>query len=115
MRLFERDKTIERENIGRELVRIEERRAAVQKEYDEAVKKLWDEYELTRSEAQAQSQPAENPIQSQRRLNELKAKIKALGSVNVGAIEQYKEVSERYEFMSKQLAFRCRTIMRKAA
>lgn len=104
MRLFERDKTIERENIGRELVRIEERRAAVQKEYDEAVKKLWDEYELTRSEAQAQSQPAENPIQSQRRLNELKAKIKALGSVNVGAIEQYKEVSERYEFMSKQLS-----------
>lgn len=103
MRLFERDKTTERENIGRELVRIEERRAAVQKEYDEAVKKLWDEYELTRSEAQAQSQPAENPIQSQRRLNELKAKIKALGSVNVAAIEQYKEVSERYEFMSKQL------------
>ncbi len=41
--------------------------------------------------------------QAQRRLNELKQKIRSLGNVNVSAIEEYKEVSERYEFMSAQV------------
>lgn len=38
------------------------------------------------------------------RLNSVKQKIRSLGNVNVAAIEEYKEVSERYEFMSGQLA-----------
>ena len=41
---------------------------------------------------------------AQRTLQEIKNKIRALGSVNVGAVEEYKEVSERYEYMSGQLA-----------
>ena len=41
--------------------------------------------------------------QAHRSLQEIKSKIRALGNVNVGAIEEYKEVSERYEFMSAQL------------
>lgn len=45
----------------------------------------------------------ENIITAQRDLNEVKSKIRALGSVNVGAIEEYKEVSERYEFLNRQI------------
>ena len=76
----------------------------LQKEYDNIIAKLWDEYELTRSEACKQCTKVEDISKSQKELQEIKNKIKALGNVNVGAIEEYKEVNERYEFMSEQVA-----------
>ena len=65
--------------------------------------KLFDEYQLTRREAEAVAEKPEEPRVAQRTLNEIKGKIRALGSVNVGAIEEYKEVKERHEFMSEQV------------
>ena len=103
LRKAERDKTAERENIGRDLSRLEERKVNLQKEYDEIIARLWEEYELTRREAEEVGQKIEQLTAAQRRLSELKNKIRALGSVNVGAIEEYKEVSERYEFMRTQV------------
>lgn len=103
LRKTEREKTTERENISGELVRLEERRAGLQKQYDEIVAKLWEEYELTKKEAESIAVPIEEQGKAQRRLSELKQKIKALGSVNVSAIEEYKEVSERYKFMKLQI------------
>ena len=55
------------------------------------------------SEAMKIAQPVENLLMVQRDLNEIKQKIRNLGSVNVAAIEEYKEVSERYTFMKEQL------------
>ena len=104
LRTQEREKSVERENLGRELARLEERKANLQKEYDGIITKLWEEYELTRREAQALDIQMEDAGKAQRRLNELKSKIKALGTVNVAAIEEYKEVSERYEFLTSQIA-----------
>ncbi len=95
---------MERENLGKELARLEERKANLQKEYDSIITKLWEEYELTRREAQALDIQMEDAGKAQRRLNELKSKIKALGTVNVAAIEEYQEVSERYEFLTSQIA-----------
>ena len=83
---------------------MEERKANLQKEYDSIITKLWEEYELTRREAQALDIQMEDAGKAQRRLNELKSKIKALGTVNVAAIEEYQEVSERYEFLTSQIA-----------
>jgi len=103
LRRAEREKSSERENIVREAVRLEERKVSVQKQYDDIVKKLWDEYELTRSEAENQAADIENINAAQRRVAELKNKIRALGNVNIGAIEEYAEVSERFEFMSVQV------------
>ena len=102
LRQEEREKTSSREGVSAELVRLEERRDNLQKQYDEIVSKLWEEYELTRREAEKLAVPVDEPGKAQRRLTELKQKIRALGSVNVSAIEEYKEVSERYEFLSKQ-------------
>ena len=99
----ERSKSADRENLGGELARLEERREAKLKEYDDTVNKLYDEYELTRREAEQLGIVIEDIKQAGRRLAELKNSIRALGSVNVGAIEEYKEVSERYEFMSGQI------------
>lgn len=75
----------------------------IQKQYDDIISKLWEEYELTRREAEDCAVEIDDSKQAQRRLNELKQKIRSLGNVNVSAIEEYKEVSERYEFMSAQV------------
>ena len=103
IRSAERTKTSERENSGRELARLEERKINLQKDYDNIISKLWEEYELTRREAEKVAVEIEEPAKAQKRLTSLKQSIKALGNVNVSAIEEYKEVSERYEFMSVQV------------
>ncbi len=104
IRSLERDKTSERELSGRELARLEERKINIEKEYNNIISKLWEEYELTRREAEKTAIKIEEPAKAQKRLTELKQGIKSLGNVNVSAIEEYKEVSERYEFMSVQVA-----------
>ncbi len=103
LRQLEKDKMTERELASSELARLQERKLNMQNKYDSIISKLWDEYELTRLEAEAHATELEDIPAAQRRLNELKQKIKGLGTVNVGAIEEYKEVSERYEFMSSQV------------
>lgn len=103
LRAKEREKSSEKETISHDLARLEERKANLQKEYDEIISRLWEEYELTRREAEEVGAKIENPVQAQKRLNELKNKIKELGSVNVAAVEEYKEVAERFEFMNRQV------------
>lgn len=104
LRQAERDKNSERELASNEYSRLEERKVNLQKQFDDIITKLWDEYELTRSEAQEQAVEIEDLSVAKSRLAELKQKIKSLGNVNVSAIEEYKEVSERYEFMKAQVA-----------
>ena len=103
LRKLEKEKNQEKELSCRELARLEERKINLQKQYDDIIAKLWEEYELTRREALEVAVPIESITEGKRRLNELKNKIKSLGSVNVSAIEEYKEVSERFEFMSEQV------------
>ncbi|MGN0443220.1 MAG: chromosome segregation protein SMC [Acutalibacteraceae bacterium] len=103
LRVLERNKSVEREKISGELARLEERKISKLKEYDDTINKLYDEYQLTKREATELGIVIEEPAKAQRRLNELKNQIRSLGSVNVGAIEEYKEVGQRYEFMSSQV------------
>lgn len=103
LRRRSRDKAEEREHAGREVARFEEKAAALEKESDDVVRRLYEEYELTRMEAEAVAKPIEDAAKAGRRLAELKNRIRALGSVNVDAIEEYKEVSERYEFLGAQV------------
>lgn len=103
LRILERTKSTEREKISGELARLEEQKASMLRENDETIAKLYDEYQLTRHEAERQYEPVEDASKAQRRLGEIKSSIRALGSVNVAAIEEYKEVSERYEFMNTQI------------
>ena len=103
LRSGERDQTAAREKIGGELARLTERKEVMLKEYDDVIKQLYDEYQLTRSEAEKIGIRIEKPSDAKKTLAEIKSKIRGLGSVNVSAIEEYKEVSERYEFMSSQI------------
>ncbi len=104
LRSLEKEKSAERERISGELARLEERKASMLNEYEEYNSKLYDEYQLTRREAIALQIVIENIGDARTRLSALKNEIRGLGSVNVSAIDEYKEVSERYEFMSGQIA-----------
>ena len=103
LRILEREKTEEREKLSGERARLTERRDTMQKEFDDISNKLFDEYELTRREAEELNIVIEDVPEAKKRLNELKGKIRGLGNVNVAAIEEYKEVSERYSFMFTQV------------
>jgi chromosome segregation protein len=103
LRLKQREVSDRREKAGHELARLEERRDNLQKEYDSIISRLWEEYELTRREAEEVGTKIEDPPKAQRRLAELKNKIRALGPVNPGSVEEYKEVKERYDFLKTQI------------
>ena len=103
LRTFEKTKNDEKSRLNSELVRLDERKIAMRKEYEDLKTKLYDEYELTTRQAQEIAVEIEDVQAANRRLYELKSAIKSLGNVNVGAIEEYKEVSERYEFLKEQV------------
>ncbi len=103
LRNREKELAAGREKVSRELARLDERRFSLQADLDSIVAKLWDEYELTRREAAALAKPLQSIDKANRRLSELRGKIKALGTVNVAAIEEYKQVSERFEFLTAQI------------
>lgn len=92
-----------KEKLSAEVTRLTERENGLTAEQDAIVARLLEVYEMTRSEAQAAAQPVEDMNAAKKRLSELKQKIRALGSVNVDAIEEYREVSERYKFLSGQM------------
>lgn len=103
LRRQSREKNEERERAGQEVARLEEKYAAAERETEDIARRLYEEYELTRAQAEEIARPIDDLAAATRRLNELKNKIRRLGSVNVDAIDEYKEVSERYEFLSAQV------------
>ena len=98
-----RNVTDQREKMSQEMARLTERKAAAETDYDQTVAKLWEEYQLTPHDAEGQCVPFESAADLRREVQELRGKIRALGNVNVGAIEEYAEVSERYEFLRSQV------------
>ena len=93
-----------KEKLSRDITMLEERREARRRDNDFIRNQLHDVYELTLTEALELAEKIEDMTAAQQQLNLVKKKIRDLGSVNVDAIEEYREVSERYEFMSGQIA-----------
>ncbi len=89
-------------DLERSSAQLEQKKLAADMEEKQLVDKLWDSYELSRSEAETVRQTVESPAQTARRVAELRRSMSALGTPNLGAIEEYKRVSERYEFLSGQ-------------
>ena len=97
------DAITKREAAASELVRLQEKSEAMQEQQNGISTKMWEEYELTRSEAAETVIPLEDVPAAQKRLTELRGRIRGLGAVNVAAIEEYEEVSGRYRFMKEQI------------
>ncbi len=81
---------------------LERKLLAAEMEERQIIDKLWDSYELSRTAAQAERQPVESLAAANRRISELKRSIHALGTPNLGAIEESKRVGERYDYLTEQ-------------
>ena len=92
-------KTIE--ELKAQIVKIDVKKTKLEEDINSIINKMWEEYELTPNNVAEYKKP-ENVAETQKRVNRLRNEIKDLGSVNVDAIEEYKTMKERYDFMSEQ-------------
>ena len=92
-----------REDASREMARLSERKSAAEGEYDQLAAKLWDEYQLTPTEAAKFCVEYASLAALRAQVAEVRSKMRALGSVNVGAVEEYQEVRGRYESLKAQV------------
>lgn len=99
-----RDELSDRINrLDKELFRLQSQKEKLEEKLEEQVNYMWNEYELTFSSAAPLKNPELDSLpEIRKRIAGLKDEIRALGNVNVNAIEDYKEISERYEFMKTQ-------------
>ena len=99
-----KDITNEIIELQKELSRVDNKRMKLLNDRDSIINRLWDDYEMSYNDAVENKTEIENLSEAREELTELKKKIKALGNVNMDAIEEYKSVKERYEFMTTQKA-----------
>lgn len=101
-----REELMERMNgFDKEVYRLTSAREKFDEKQQELLNYMWENYELTYHQAKAAAgveQPAESLQELKKKIAELKAQMKDLGPVNVNAIDDYKDVLERYEFLKKQ-------------
>lgn len=88
--------------LQQELSRMESKEDRLSIQQDSIISRLWDDYELTLETAEDSKSEITDEKAAEERANELKSKIKSLGSINLDAIEEYKNVKERFEFLSAQ-------------
>ena len=88
--------------IGGEVSRLEQKKMASSMDEKQILDKLWETYELSHEAAKLQRVEIESVPKASRRIGELKKSISALGNVNVGAIEEFERVNERYTYLTDQ-------------
>lgn len=89
------------EDLKGNLVKIDVKKTKLEQDIDLVVNNLWEEYELTPNNA-TDYKKVENVQTTQKEVNDIRAEIKDLGSINVDSIEEYKKTKERYDFMCEQ-------------
>ena len=101
-----REKMSQKEIIFREYTKCESKLTHLREELDKLSSKLWDEYEMTRADAIALGYPAITP-ENRREMVALQTdcrnKLRAIGHVDLGAVEKYREVKKRYDEMNEQI------------
>lgn len=88
--------------LERLTARIEQKKLASDMEEKQIMDKLWDNYELGHTAANAIRQPVQNIQKANRAIAELRKEISSLGTPNIGAIDEYERVNSRYEFLAGQ-------------
>ena len=89
--------------LDREVFRLTSRRERLEETIEQKASYMWEEYEVTIADALAQRDETLTDLAAMKKeIADLRGQIKALGNVNVGAIEEYKELMERYTFLKGQ-------------
>ena len=89
------------EDLKSQLVKLDVKKTKVEEDINTIINKMWEEYELTPNNVEDYAKP-ENVALTQKRVNNIRTEIRDLGSVNVDSIEEYKNLKDRYDFMSEQ-------------
>jgi chromosome segregation protein len=105
-RIRQKELSNKRDLIFREYTKLDSAHKSAQERKDKLISFLWDEYELSYSAACAlgyEKVTEENRTSVVSEQAKCREKIRALGNVNLGSIEEYKEVKERYDFLASQI------------
>ena len=89
------------EDIRNQIAKIDLKKSKIELELNQIINKMWEDYELTPNNVEEYKE-VKNPQEVQKQVNSLRSDIRALGSINVDSIQEYKEVKERYDFLSEQ-------------
>ena len=89
-------------DLERRVSRAEQKKVTADLEEKQIIDKLWDSYELSHTAAQTLRQPVENLQKANKEITDLRRQMNALGTPNLGAIEEYERVNTRYEFLKEQ-------------
>ncbi len=89
------------EDLKGQLVKLDVKKSKIEEDINDIYNKMWEEYEITPNNAENYKKP-ENVQITQKKVNVLRSEIKELGSVNIDSIEEYKNLKDRYDFMSEQ-------------
>ena len=89
-------------NLERAVAKLDQKRATSAMEEKQILDRLWEHYELSHSDAQAQRIELESVPKANRRIGELKRDITALGTPNIGAIDELQRVNTRYTYLTDQ-------------
>ena len=95
------DQTLKIDDIKNHISKLDLKKSKIELELNQVINKMWEEYELTPNNTQ-DIKKCENPQQVQKTVNSIRSEIRELGSINVDSINEYKEMKERYDFMSEQ-------------
>ena len=89
------------DSLKEQLLKIDVKKTKTEQDIEAIVNKLWDEYELTPNNVTSYTKP-ENVQETTKQVNNLRNKIKDLGSINIDSIEEYNQTKQRYDFMCEQ-------------
>ena len=103
IRNVQNDLTLDREKIATEISRLEERKTSLNNDYNNYLNRLWEEYELTIAEALPLCIEFTSITELRQQVTSIRNRVRALGNVNVSAIDEYEEVLSRYTFLSEQI------------
>ncbi len=101
-----REKRAEQEVIFRQHTKNENKLNGLKNEQDKLATKLWDDYEMTRGEAVSLGYPAITAVTraaTAAKQVDCRNKLRAIGNVDLDAVNKYKEVKERYDYMDRQI------------
>lgn len=102
---FEKREKVSQEmnELDKEIFRLNQQREKLEEALESQQNYMWEEYELTFNNAKSlRNEEYDNLPEMKKSVAQIKEDIRKLGDVNVNAIEEYKEVSERYGFLKGQ-------------
>ena len=89
-------------DLQQEVVRLESKNEKLESDTEAIINKLWEDYELTYNTALEFKKTDFNMSEAVSEANTLRNRIKALGHINIDSIEQYKEVKEKFDYLTNQ-------------